>query len=122
MSRTELGFFGQQLAIEFLEKRGYILLDENYLKPWGEIDVICSKNNVIVFVEVKTNKKEMPGFEPESRVNRDKLARMIRAARTYLLYRKYSDSQEWRIDVMSVTVIKERGVAKIRHFINIDAI
>ena len=119
MSRTELGYFGQKLALEFLEKKGYILLDENYIKPWGEIDVICSKDNVIVFVEVKTNKKEMPGFEPESRVNKNKLAKMIRAARTYLLYRKYPDNQEWRIDIVSVTIIKERGVAKIRHFINI---
>jgi len=119
-SRSDLGYFGQDLAVKFLQDRGYLVLDQNFQKPWGEIDVICQKGEVIVFVEVKTNKKEMVGFEPESRVNHNKISRMIRTARTYLAYRKLPDYQEWRIDVVAVTINKDRGVARIRHYLNID--
>lgn len=117
---SDLGFFGQKLAVKFLTDRGYLILGENFLRPWGEIDVVCQKERVIVFVEVKTNKKETPGFEPESRVNHDKLARMVRAARTYLLTKKYPDDQEWRLDVIAVTIQKEKLSAKIRHYLNIE--
>ena len=121
MSLSDLGYFGENLAVKFLKNRGYSILDQNFRRPWGEIDVICQKDKVIVFVEVKTNKKEVAGFEPESRVSHDKLQRMVRAARTYLLTKKYSDDQEWRLDVIAVTIQKEKLSAKIRHYLNVEA-
>ncbi len=120
MSTSDLGQYGENLALKFLEDRGYTILGQNFRRPWGEIDIICQKNGVIVFVEVKTNKKEMAGFEPESRVSGDKLDRMVRIARTYLVYKKFPDDQEWQLDVIAVTINKERGVANIRHYKNID--
>ena len=117
---SELGYFGESLSVKFLENRGYVILGRNFYRSWGEIDIICQKDKVVIFVEVKTNKKEMAGFEPESRVNHDKLKRMIRAARTYLLYKKYPNDQEWRLDVIAVTIQKEKETAKIRHHINIE--
>lgn len=118
--RTEFGYFAQYLVTQWLSERGYTIIDQNFRRPWGEVDVICQKDDVIVFVEVKANKRECPGFEPELRVNPDKIDKIIRTARTYLLFKKLPDDQEWRIDVVSLTLVKERGVAKIRHFKNID--
>lgn len=118
--RTEFGYFAQDLANEWLQNRGYLVIDQNFRRPWGEIDIICQKDNVVVFIEVKANKKELSGFEPELRVSRDKIARIIRTARTYLAYKKFPEDQEWRIDVISITIVKEQGIAKIRHFKNID--
>ncbi|KKU55515.1 MAG: hypothetical protein UX77_C0010G0006 [Parcubacteria group bacterium GW2011_GWA1_47_11] len=116
---SELGFFAEHYAAEYLKSKGYEIVGHNYRKPWGEIDVIASKDGVIIFAEVKANKKDIPGFEPELRVNRDKQYRMARIARTYLSDKNYSSGQPWQMDVLSVCFDKERGVAKIRHYKNI---
>lgn len=120
MSTSDLGQYGENLAIKFLKDRGYTILGQNFRRPWGEIDIISQKNNIIMFVEVKTNKEEMVGFEPESRVNRDKINRMVRIARTYLAYKKFPEDQEWQLDIIAVTIIKDRGIAKIKHYKNIE--
>jgi len=116
---TELGFFAEHYAAEYLKSKGYKIVGHNYRKPWGEIDVIAEKEGIMVFVEVKANKKEVVGFEPERRVNSDKKYRMARIARTYLVDHRMGDSQEWQLDLIGVTIDKGRGVAKIKHFKNI---
>lgn len=117
---SELGFFAEHYAADYLTSKGYDILGHNYRKPWGEIDVIASKEGVLVFVEVKANKKDIPGFEAELRVNASKQHRMMRIARTYLADNQYPDDQPWQMDVISVAFVKERGVAKIRHYKNIE--
>lgn len=117
---SELGFFAEHYASEYLKSKHYNVLGRNYRKPWGEIDIIAEKEGVIIFVEVKASKKAVVGFEPELRVNKDKKYRMARIARTYLSDNKYSDDQPWQLDVVAVEFEKERGVAKIRHYKSID--
>lgn len=117
---SELGFFAEHYAAEYLKSKNYKILGHNYRKPWGEIDVIAEKEGIIIFVEVKASRKDIPGFEPELRVNADKRHRMARIARTYLSDNQYPDNQPWQMDIVSVAFIKERGVAKIRHYKNID--
>lgn len=117
---TEFGFRAEEIAARFLESRGYKIIDHNYRKPWGEIDIIAEKESVLVFVEVKANSKVIPGFEPELRADWSKIKKIVRTARTYLADKKYADDQEWQIDIVSVALDRERGVAKIKHFKNID--
>lgn len=120
MSTSELGFLAENLAARYLEKKGYTILELNYRKPWGEIDIIAKKEGILVFVEVKANRKIIPGFEPELRANSSKIVKVVRTARTYLAAKKYSPEQEWQIDVISIGLDEPREVAKIRHFKNID--
>src|SRR3989344_4858646 len=115
---TEFGSLAEKYASEFLRARNYSILAHNYSKPWGEIDIIAAKDGVLVFVEVKANSKYIPGFEPELRVNRDKIKRIIRAARTYLADKRCGPEQEWQIDIISITMDNQRKVAKIKHFKN----
>jgi len=117
---SKFGAFAEKYASKFLQSREYTLLALNYQKPWGEIDIIAEKDGVLIFVEVKANNKEMTGFEPELRVNREKLKKIIKTARTYLVEKKCEPDQEWQIDILSVTVDKAKKVAKIKHFKNID--
>jgi putative endonuclease len=118
--RSDLGFLAESLATEFLERKNYEILDRNYRKKWGEIDVIAQKGSVIFFVEVKASKVSIPGFEPELRVNHQKRLRIDRAARTYLAQKKLTGRIKWQIDIVAISFDKERGVAKIKHFKNID--
>lgn len=54
MGKTQkVGSLGEELVVRFLMKRGYTILDRNYWKPWGELDVVAQKKNKIHFVEVK---------------------------------------------------------------------
>src|SRR3989338_2475584 len=117
---SELGFLAENLAARYLEKKGYVILELNYRKPWGEIDIIASKEGILVFVEVKANRKIIAGFEPELRATSSKIVKVVRTARTYLAAKKYRPEQEWQIDVISIGLDEPRGVANIRHFKNID--
>ena len=74
------------------------------------------QGKVLVFVEVKANRKIIAGFEPELRANSSKIVKVVRTARTYLAEKKYDPEQEWQIDVISIGLDEPRGVAKIRHF------
>ncbi|KKR02649.1 MAG: hypothetical protein UT29_C0001G0129 [Candidatus Yanofskybacteria bacterium GW2011_GWA1_39_13] len=117
---SELGFLAENLVARYLEKRGYTVLELNYRKPWGEIDIIALKEGILVFVEVKANRKIIVGFEPELRANSSKMIKVVRTARTYLAEKKYDSEQEWQIDIISVGLDESKGVAKIKHFKNID--
>lgn len=120
MSNSEVGFLAENLAVQYLEKRRYTIMELNYRKPWGEIDIVASKQGILVFIEVKANRKIVAGFEPELRANRSKIHKVARTARTYLAEKKYNSDQEWQIDIISIGLDKSREVAKIRHFKNID--
>ncbi len=119
-SYGEFGSFAEHYAGEYLGSKGYTILGRNYRKPWGEIDIIVRKEGIIIFVEVKANKKDLPGFEPEFRVDRNKRYRMARIAGTYLSDHHFSVDQPWQLDVVAVTLDSERRVFKIRHYKNIE--
>ena len=56
-NRTEkrkLGDIGENIACDFLKRRGFEIIERNYLRKWGEIDIVARKRNVIRFVEVKS--------------------------------------------------------------------
>jgi putative endonuclease len=118
--RTKFGSFAESCAEKFLVSKGYRIIDRNYRKPWGELDIIADKDGVLSFIEVKASKTYLSGFEPELRANRTKMVKVVRTARSYLVAKKYSPDQEWRLDIISVVIDKDRGVAKIKHFKNID--
>jgi putative endonuclease len=120
MSTSEFGAWAEDYVSQYLKNKSYSIIESNYRKKWGEIDIIAEKEGVLIFVEVKANKKEVVGFEPENRVNPEKLRKMHRAIETFLAQKKYSPDQERQIDIVSLTLDRDRGVAKIRHFKNID--
>lgn len=119
-THSEFGQWSENYVAQYLITKGYKIIDRNYRKPWGEIDLIAEKGGILIFIEVKANKEALAGFEPENRVNPEKLRRVNRAIQTYLAYKKYPDTREWQIDIVSLTLDRDRGVAKIKHFKNID--
>jgi len=119
MTTAIFGRWAEQKAGEYLASRGYTIVERNYRKPWGEIDIIAKKKDVLIFVEVKANQHPVAGFEPELRADRRKQEKIIRTARTYILERKLPENQEWQIDVISIMLRRERGIIAVKHFRNI---
>lgn len=82
--KRSLGDFGEDLTCKYLEKKGYKILDRNYLKPFGEIDIIAIKNEILSFVEVKTRRNDK--FKRASLdVGYFKQERIKKAAQAYII-------------------------------------
>lgn len=120
MDTKELGFLAENIAARHLESQGYEVIDRNYRKPWGEIDVIAQKDDVICFVEVKANSQEFVGdFNPEIRVDYRKLSKITKTAMLYLEYELKNTDAPWQVDIVSVTFDQVGKKAKIKHFKNV---
>ena len=127
MSHTQkIGQIGEDLGCMFLKKRGFEIVDRNYWKPWGEIDIVAKKGNDLRFVEVKTvirdsspvSREAKAGgsdddYEPEDNLHPWKRKRLRRVIETYLLGKDLDDEIDWQIDALSVYVNKEGTLLKI---------
>lgn len=98
------GAEGEKLAVEFLQKNSYRILDKNYKCIFGEIDIIAESNNLIHFVEVKTRKSTL--IPPETSVNFKKQQHIAKSALNYLKTRRIED-KDCCFDVISI--ISEDG-------------
>ncbi|MGE5398428.1 MAG: YraN family protein [Chitinophagales bacterium] len=90
--KKEIGRQGEDLAASFLEARGYRIEQRNYRCRWGEIDLICCKNNILVFVEVRS-KKDTSFGTPEESITRNKINKIHKTAFDYLQNLKGSTRQ-----------------------------
>ena len=106
-----VGKLGERIALGFLKRSGYRILETNFRTPFGELDVVARRGGHIVFVEVKTRASSSLG-PPCLSVTRSKQRHIIRSALVYLKRRNLVDSN-WRIDVVSVTMDHDHEVEKI---------
>ena len=74
---------GEILAVAFLEKSGYTIVERNWRFRHWEVDIIASKNNRLHFIEVKTRTTEKYG-KPEESIKREKMDSLKNAAEEYL--------------------------------------
>lgn len=131
MSKTEkrkIGDIGEEFTCRFLEKRGYKIVERNYLKKWGEIDVVAKNKDGLHFIEVKSLTvkpyfaKASQGkdeYMPEGNIRLWKKERMARAIKTYFMDRHISDETDFQIDIAAVFLDFERKKAKIRMLENV---
>jgi putative endonuclease len=107
---NDFGKSGEDMAAEYLQKKGYRILERNYISGRNEIDIIARDGKYIVVVEVKSRHSNFAG-EPETAVTRDKQKSMIRAANSYIRSKNIDD--EVRFDIVSILVVK--GKEEINH-------
>jgi len=118
MKTQNVGHIGEELASMFLMKHGFKIIERNYRKKWGELDIVAEKDGVLHFVEVKALSN--PNFRPEDAVRAWKKERMKRAIRTYLLDRKISDETDFQIDIAAVWLDFAHKKARIRMLENVN--
>lgn len=114
--KRKLGDIGEEVAVNYLKQRGYRILERNYCRKWGEIDIVAKFKKDIVFIEVKSQEKGARFF-PAQNVNYFKQKRLIRAAKTWLAENKMLNTA-WQIDVIVVEIDEDRGLHKIEHLRN----
>lgn len=113
-----IGRKGEQVAAEYLKKKGFTILEMNYKNPrgkqLGEIDIVTRKGKDIVFVEVKTRKGKVGEVFPEDNLTPGKLKKLEKIATHYLQSHREHDTP-YHFDAVAI-LFDEKGAAAIRHF------
>lgn len=127
--KQKIGEIGEDCACEYLERNGYKIVERNYLKKWGEIDIIAKKDKKLYFIEVKSvsrsisetrdtaSNKVIAGgndsYRPEDNMHHWKLKRLSRAVQSYLLDKDISEDVEWQFDVATVYLDLDKKLSRI---------
>ena len=115
MSSRETGVLGESLALRYLARKGYELVERNYRTRHGEIDLILHRNGTLVFVEVKARRGRAFG-DPLEAVTPSKQARVRLMAEAYLSEKGmgFTDAfEEMRFDAVGILIAG--GENEIRH-------
>ncbi|MFQ6031818.1 MAG: YraN family protein [Candidatus Zixiibacteriota bacterium] len=118
--KQRLGKSGEDLAVSFLKKERFEILERNYRFGHKEIDIIGKDKNTIVFIEVKAGRSKNFG-SPEERVNLKKQKSMIEVAQDYIQKKNLSEF-DFRFDVVAINFERatrsQDAFAKIEHIKN----
>lgn len=113
-----IAVIGEELASNFLKKNGYKIIERNFRRGYGEIDIISIKDNALIFSEVKTRTSENFGTPFES-ITSWKLKSVVKTAQFYkILHPNLPDSL--RIDAISVRLTKDKDLDSIEILENIS--
>jgi len=140
MDSKKLGAFGEKIALDFLQKKGYQILDKNYLPKFlsgpqrGEIDIVAKprrsvfdilrgkKDDIVHFIEVKTLAGTRGGptsaISPEEKVDFLKQRKIIKTSESWLVEKKIPLTSKWQIDVIAIQIDLDSKKAKIRFLKN----
>lgn len=131
------GDLGEQIAARFMRNHGHSVLERNYWRKWGEIDLVTRKTveieeeyyPVVHFIEVKTVSHETKydlnqavthgTWRPEEQVHERKLHQIYKAIETWLSEHEYEG--EWQIDVAAVRMVPREKYAEVNHIENVMA-
>jgi len=122
--KQKIGKIGEDSACVYLKRAGFSILDRNYLKKWGEIDIVAKKGSRIHFVEVKSVTRSLNNvsdetfsvngeYRAEDNMHPWKLERLARAINSYLLDKNVSDETDWQLDLAVVYVDIHKRLSKI---------
>ncbi len=125
---NEIGKLGEQMAAAWLESQDFRIIECNYNKKWGEIDIITRETSGKVhFVEVKTVSYETKSaldysvshetWRPEENVHRNKIDRFKRAIQTWIAENKYKG--EWQTDIITLRLVPREKIARIKLIDNV---
>ncbi len=115
-AHLETGKIGEEIAKEYLEKKGYKIIEQNYKTKYAEIDLVAKKGNEMVFVEVRTKKGENFGT-PEDTINNKKLRKLWGNARAYATWKKWQGP--YRVDAVCVVLRYNNTMERLNHYENI---
>jgi putative endonuclease len=129
--KRKTGDLGENIACKFLVKRGFEIVEQNYNKKWGEIDIIARKGQRLHFIEVKSVTcenleykmrnvtHETDTYRPEDNLHPRKLQRLSRVIQTYLLgykgNRDVTHETDWQFDVAVVYLDIKGMKAKVNY-------
>jgi putative endonuclease len=126
--KQKIGKVGEDFACEYLLKNYFKIIERNYLKKWGEIDIVAGKGSKLHFIEVKSVSRQyssirdglnyqskIGNYRPEDNMHPWKLKRLGRAIQSYLLDRDVPENVDWQFDVVTVYLDQNQRLLKIEY-------
>jgi len=112
-----IGIEGENIATTYLNKTGYKIIERNYSSRFGEIDIVASINNCLVFVEVKTKTGTDFGV-PEEMISKRKIKQIQKMADLFILKNATTTSSynACRIDVIAIVLTETGEAESIHHY------
>jgi putative endonuclease len=126
----KIGELGEDVACKFLMKHGFSILERNYTKKWGEIDIIAQKGDKRYFIEVKSKSVSSLDFalgfnedsketnRPEENMHPWKMKRLRRIVETYLISKRLG-YVDWQFDLLVVYLDIDHRKARVKVMENI---
>lgn len=112
--RHKLGRTGERLAAEHFERRGFVILDQNYRTRWGELDLVAYDEERIVFCEVKTRRRG--ATPPLAGLRQQQRRRLRRMAAAWLTDRPARPrARELRFDALGITLDDAGRLVSLEH-------
>ena len=117
------GELGEKIAVKYLESKGFSVLERNYTKKWGEIDIVARKGRVLHFVEVKAksvidcNAIRPNDHRPEEGMHRWKIERLKRTILSYLAERNVLC--DWQFDLVLIHMSDTQKQARVEMLDNL---
>ena len=117
-NKQKIGEKGEEEAVKHLKKQGFRIIERNYTKKWGEIDIVAEKGNVLHLIEVKSiTVRDMFSreifYRPEDHMSPDKIKRLKRVIGTYLIDRNVAEDREWQFDLACVYLLESGELRNI---------
>lgn len=115
--KKTIGRFGENLAKNFLAKRGYKIIAGNIRIGRCELDIVASYKKELVFVEVKTLSSEKIG--PADEALKSRQIKNLKKAMSIYCWRRRHDPEKARLDFISIDLNRPAKTAKLKHYQNI---
>jgi putative endonuclease len=115
MKKAELGRMGEKIAENYLKKNGYQIIEKNFKTKYIEIDIVAKKDNIFVFIEVRSKSNDNFG-NPEETVNEIKKQKLKNSAFSYVIFKKYHGL--YKIELISIILDKDKKdeAMKLKHY------
>jgi len=98
--KKELGKKGEEIALRFLKKKGYRIIERNYVCKMGEVDIVAKEKDTFAFIEVKTRRTTTFG-PPQMAVDQKKQEQLSKAALHFLKEKRLEEAKA-RFDVVAI--------------------
>jgi putative endonuclease len=130
----KIGQLGEDIACKYLINKGFSVLERNYTKKWGEIDIISEKEGKLYFAEVKSVSRPLGNVggqaydvtretnpfisRPEENMHPWKMKRLSRTIQTYLIHKRIGNTP-WQFDLLLVYIDLKERKARVKVMENI---
>jgi putative endonuclease len=123
-SKTQkIGELGETIATKFLIDKGFSVVERNYTKKVGEIDIVAQQDGIIHFIEVKTivsyetklnvSRETFEKYSPFENLSTFKMKKFARTCQWYLLEKRVARETPWVMDAIAVSVNEKTRSAKL---------
>ncbi|MFZ1075537.1 MAG: YraN family protein [Minisyncoccia bacterium] len=120
-SRKEVGALGENVASEYLRRRGFSIRDRNVARKTGELDIVARKGDTLHFVEVKTmladafpnDTAKSDEYDPSLNLHEAKIRKVARTGEWYVLENDWEG--DWQVDGCLVWIRRHDGMAFVRY-------